>query len=223
MHKALQLVSLAAAAACTSLGPVAARASPGAGDASPPGGAAQGSERSPRQKPAEPLHMQVARAVFPRERWQKLVRENSEALAESIAEHGRGHLRLSPGFTDHLREQYEAMLPYEEMVSDQASELGSHYSPIELRRMLRFYSSPVGKKTVLTLPTLMTISMAQAQDRVRARLPEALEHLKPFVEVVPPGGGSDGEAQGEHPDGNGQGPSAAPETEGSTSAQLLDL
>jgi len=69
----------------------------------------------------------------------------------------------------------------------------------------------------------MTISMAQAQDRVRARLPEALEHLKPFVEVVPPGGGSDGEAQGEHPDGNGQGPSAAPETEGSTSAQLLDL
>ncbi|HVO18436.1 MAG TPA: DUF2059 domain-containing protein [Anaeromyxobacter sp.] len=223
MRPALQGVSIAVAAACAWIGPVAARASPGAGDASPSGGAAQGSERAPPGKLLEPLHMQVARAVFPRERWQKFVRENSEALAESIAEHGRGHLRLSPEFLNRLREQYEEMLPYEEMVSDQASELGSHYSPPELRRMLRFYTSPVGKKTVLTLPTLMTISMAQAQDRLRSRLPEALEHLKPFVEVLPPGGGSDGAPQGEHPDGTGPGSSAAPGSGGSASVGLLEL
>jgi len=222
MRRAVEVVSVAVAAACAALGPVDVGASPGAASTSPPGGAAR-SDGQAAGKHGEPLHMRVARAVFPRERWQKMMEDNSEALAQSIAEQGKGHFRLAPDFADRLREQYEQMLPYEEMVSDQASELGSHYSLAELRNMLRFYSSPVGKKTVLTLPTLMTISMAQAQDRVRARLPQALEHLKPFVELLPQGGNAEGEAREEHPDGTGQGPSAAPEVEAVPTPDHLDL
>jgi len=52
---------------------------------------------------------------------------------------------------------------------------------------------------------------------VRARLPEALERLKPYFEVTPPGGGGDGEAERDHPDGTGLGPG---EVGGSTRLDL---
>jgi hypothetical protein len=210
MREALKVVSLSMAIAGAALGPAIAQGSGRAGRGSPPGGDVCSPQRSARRSPGEPLHIRVARAVFPRERWQKLMHDSSEALAQSIAEQGKGHIKLAPQFTDRLREQYERMLPYEEMMSDQASELGRHYNRVELVHMLRFYTSPVGKKTVMTLPTLMTVTMSQAQDRVKSRLPEALERLKPYFEVVPPGG--DEEAQRDRPEGTGMGPGEAGST-----------
>jgi hypothetical protein len=211
MRAALQVVSVAVAASCAWLGPAPAYSSEGAGEASPPARAGRAGQRVVRRKP-EPLHVQVARAVFPRERWHKIVQDSAQVLAQTIVEQGKGHYRLAPGFLDRLREQYERMLPYDEMLSDQASELGSHYNRVELARMLRFYTSPVGRKTVLTLPALMTVTMVQAQNRARERLPEALERLKEFVEVVPPDG---------HPDGTGEGPPSGDQDSGAPS--LLEL
>jgi hypothetical protein len=211
-------VSIAVVAAMTSLGAAAAHASQGAGDAPAGAGAQQQGHRTAMQRPAEPLHVRVARAVFPRERWQKLMRDSSEELTKQISEQGKGRIRLAPQFAERLRQEYEQMIPYEEMVGYQAEILGSHYNRLELRHMLAFYTSPVGKKAVRIIPALMGDSLVRAQAKVHERLPAALERLRPLVQNLPNGespGEANGAGPGDHSDGNlGQGQSAPSEEPG---------
>ncbi len=221
-----RIVPVAVVAALTSLGTVAAHASPGAGDAPAGAGAQHQHNRAAMQKPAEPLHVRVARAVFPRERWQKLMKDSSEELTKQIAEQGKGRIRLAPQFAERLRQEYEQMIPYEEMVGYQAEILGSHYNRAELRRMLAFYTSPVGQKAVRLIPALMGDSLVRAQAKVHERLPGVLERLRPLVQDLPDGeppGEANGAGPGDHSDGSlGQGQSA-PSEEPRSDGQRITL
>jgi len=150
--------------------------------------------RTPAARPstAEPLHVQLARAVFPREKWQHFLSEASQELTRQIADSGKGQIELAPGFADRLREQYEQLAPYEEMLSYQARLLGSQYSKAELRRLLVFYRTPLGRKSVPFLHDLMASSMQRAAQEVQNGLPGALAQLRPLVHRLPSG---DGDAQ----------------------------
>jgi hypothetical protein len=218
---------VAVVVAITSLGTGAARASPGASDAPAGAGAQHQHHRAALQRTAEPLHVRVARAVFPRDRWQKLIRDSSEELTKQIAEQGKGRVRLAPEFAERLRQEYEEMVPYEEMVGYQADILGSHYNRTELRHMLTFYTSAVGKKAVRIIPALMGDSLVRAQAKVHERLPEALERLRPLVQNLP-NGGAPGEASGAGPEdhsegGLGQGQSAPSDEQPGTERQRVTL
>lgn len=140
----------------------------------------------------EPLHLQLARAVFPRENWHRFLSDASAQLTKQIADSGKGQIELAPQFADRLREQYEQLAPYEEMLTYQARLLGSQYSKAELRRLLAFYRTPLGRKSVPFLHDLMASSMQRAAMDVQNGLPGALAQLRPFVRRVP---GSDADAQ----------------------------
>ncbi len=153
----------------------------------------------------EPLHLQVARAVFPRESWKRFMAQASTELTEQIAETGKGQIELAPGFADRLRERYEQLVPYEEMLSYQARLLESRYSKAELRRLLVFYRTPLGRKSFPFMHDLLSSSMQRAQVQVQNGLSEALAQLRPLVRKLPSAG--DGEAQsGSDEQGEGSGP-----------------
>jgi len=151
---------------------------------------------------AEPIHLQVARAIFPRENWSRFLAQASNELTQQIAETGKGRIELAPSFADRLREQYEEMLPYEDMLGYQARLLGSQYSKAELRRLLKFYRTPLGRKSVPFVHDLMASSMQRAALKVQDKLPGMLAQLRPLVHRVP---GTEGEAQPGQEQGEGSG------------------
>jgi hypothetical protein len=135
---------------------------------------------------AEPLHVQVARAIFPRENWRRFLTQASAELTRQIAETGKGHIELAPSFADRLREQYEEMVPYEEMLGYQARLLDSQYSKAELRQLLVFYRTPLGRRSVPFLHDLMASSMQRAELKVQNELSGVLAQLRPLVRRLPP-------------------------------------
>ncbi len=141
---------------------------------------------------SEPLHVQLARAVFPREKWQSFLTEASAELTRQIADTGKGQIELEPGFADRLREKYETLVPYEEMLHYQARLLGSQYSRSELRQLLTFYRTKLGRKSVPFLHDLMASSLQRAAVQVQNGLPGALAELRPLVHRLP---SADGKAQ----------------------------
>jgi hypothetical protein len=135
----------------------------------------------------DPLHLLVARAVFPRERWERLVARASLEATQELTAAARGQLVLDPDFADRLREEYERMAPYEELISDQARILWRQYTPAELQQLLSFYSSPLGQKSVLLIHDLTNYSDQQMQRKVHAGIGAALTRLRPLVHPAPGG------------------------------------
>jgi hypothetical protein len=142
----------------------------------------------------EPLHVLVARAVFPRERWERLVARASLEATQELTVAARGQLVLDPDFADRLREEYERMAPYEELIDDQARILWRHYTPDELQQLLGFYGSPLGQKSVLLINDLTNYSNQQMQRKVHAGIGAALARLRPLVHPAPGGASVDDDA-----------------------------
>jgi len=166
------------AVALLSLAPASALAAPAHHDRGPTASAKSADD-------AEPIEMQVARAVFPREDWSRLMEEASAELARQIAEKGKGRIELAPEFADRLRFEYELLVPYEDIIRFQASVLESQYSKAELRQLLAFYTSPLGRKSAPLLRDLLTSSVQRTQLKVQGGIAEALMLLRPLVRVVP--------------------------------------
>lgn len=142
-----------------------------------------------------PLQLQVARAVFPRARWEKLVRDASSELTERIVVSAQGQYEVAPEFGDRLREEYEKLAPYEELVGYQARILGHEYTRVELKQLLRFYRSPLGQRSVLVVLDLMQVSHLQMQSKVRAGMEAALGRLVPLVRPVEGAGAGTADAE----------------------------
>ncbi len=159
---------------------------------------------------SEPLHVQLARVVFPRQKWQNFLAEASAELTKQIAENGKGQIELAPGFADRLREQYEILAPYDEMLHYQARLLGSQYSKPELRRLLTFYRTPLGRKSVPFLHDLMSSSLQRVALQVQNGLPGALAELRPLVHRLPSADGKGQPGQDAQAGGPGEG---SPSTE----------
>jgi hypothetical protein len=148
--------------------------------------AALAAPNAAREGRAVPLQYRVARALYPRERWKREVKAASDRMTDRIAERGDGHFELSPEFRDRLRQEYEAMVPYEELVAYQAGILSSTYSHEELRKLLAFCESPTGQKSIRFLNELVRDADNQLQIGLLQRLPGALQRLRPLVRQLEP-------------------------------------
>lgn len=161
----------------------------------------------------EPIHLQVARALFPRESWDRFMKESSAALTHEIAETGKGQIVLDPDFAERLQEQYEELVPYEDMLRYQARLLDSQYTKAELRQLLVFYRTPLGQKSLPFMHDLVDTSKQRAQLKFQNEMAAALAPLRPLVRRVPQAStADDGSPAGpndETPGGGATGSSAA--------------
>lgn len=150
-----------------------------------PADTAAGEKQGAQAAPSEPLHLQLARAFFPRESWKRFMAQASQDVTQQITETGKGQIELAPGFADRLREQYELLVPYDDMLQYQARLLRSRYTNAELRRLIAFYRTPLGRKSVPFLHDLMASAVQRAQSQAERGLPEALAQLRPLVRRLP--------------------------------------
>ena len=163
---------------------------------------------------SEPIHLKVARAMFPREYWQTFMKEASMALTHQIAENGKGQIVLDPGFADRLQEQYEELMPYDEMLEYQARLLDSQYSKAELRHLLVFYRTSLGRKSLPFMHDLLDSSRQRAQLKFQNEMAAALAPLRPLVRRLPTTPAPSDEAQA--------GPSDQVESDGATGPSAAD-
>ncbi len=207
------------AAALSLAVPAPSLAAPRSARHAPAGRSAPGrTARTPPRHADGPLHLPLARAVFPRERWERLVAQASLELTQRLAQASQGRLKLDPEFADRLRREYARMAPYEELVKNQARILGNQYTAAELRQLLAFYRTPLGKKSVLLIHDLTAYSDKQMQQKVHAGIGDALHRLDALVHPVP-GDAPDGdEGAGDAP---GPAPSAPDVTAGGEEPQEL--
>ena len=158
----------------------------------------------------EPIHLQVARAMFPREYWKAFMKEASVALTRQIAENGKGQIVLDPGFADRLQERYEELMPYDDMLNYQARLLDSQYSKTELRQLLVFYRTTLGRKSLPFVHDLLDSSRQRAQLKFQNEMAAALAPLRPLVRRLPAQGDEAQASPNDQADGDrGTGSNAA--------------
>lgn len=84
---------------------------------------------------------------------------------------------LTPEFWTKLRSGIEEKMPYEEMVDDQTTQFAKSYTADELKHLITFYESTLGKKALKVMPEVMMNATANAEKRMGDRLPPLLNEL----------------------------------------------
>jgi hypothetical protein len=71
---------------------------------------------------------------------------------------------------------------YQEILDIQAGLLAKHYTEAELRELLAFYRTPLGKKAIRVMPEVMADVNGQTTALLQQRIPAMMERLKPLFE-----------------------------------------
>jgi len=70
------------------------------------------------------------------------------------------------------------MMPYQELADLQTGLFVKYYSTAELQQLLKFYTSPLGKKTLEVMPEVMQDAQGVVMARVQAEMPKIVERYK---------------------------------------------
>lgn len=132
-------------------------------------------------RPADPgpLAVELSRLAMPEENWSKMLKGGAEQVRQyveaSIAQQGA---TVPPEFSARVVEEYERMMPsYQEVVDMQAGLLVKHYAEGEIRELLAFYRTPLGRKAIRITPEVMADVNGQLSARMQERLPAMMQRL----------------------------------------------
>lgn len=88
---------------------------------------------------------------------------------------------LRPAFDRFFKE----FLTREELASRSAALYAEHFTELELRQMIWFYSTPTGKKAIIEMPMLMQASSEIGRQIVEDRSAELNRILSEYIEAHP--------------------------------------
>ncbi len=136
-----------------------------------------------------PLAVELSRLALPEENWKKMQQTGAQQVAQylqtMIAQSGEA---VPPGLPARVTEEYVRAMPtYQEMLDLQAGLLVKHYTEAELRQLLAFYRTPLGRKAIRIMPEVAADASGQLMAMMQQRMPAVLERLK--AEFEPAGAG----------------------------------
>lgn len=173
---------IAAALLSLALAAPARAADPAPAPSKPPAAAP-----APAAKPS-PVALELARMLATQETWKR----GMDGLTQSVVSQFRGHpgseLGMPSNFQAKARTEVEALLPYEELVNIHARQLSASYGEPELKELVAFYRSPIGQKTLKTMPEVQEKVALETQKRIEPKLPQVMQKL--VKDVKPPAGGT---------------------------------
>jgi len=142
-----------------------------------------------RAAEADPLAVEIARMVMPPASYDEILSTVDAQLEASL---GASFQKLAPDaepeelapvFADDLRKLMRTVMPsYDEMLAFQAQTLAKHYTAEELKKLREFYRSPLGQKTIRTMPEVTKDAMTWVQGMLVEKMPAAMEEFKAAVE-----------------------------------------
>jgi len=138
------------------------------------GGAAHAEEREAAALASRLMRKHMPRAQFDR-MMQMMVGQMQEAMEQQAAASGTA---VPPDFAARIATAVHEMVPYDEMMDTAAGVWMKHFTVAELKDLLKFYDSPVGKKLVDKQPEIAQDSMGVMMPMIQSRMPRIMEKLK---------------------------------------------
>jgi hypothetical protein len=136
---------------------------------------------------AVPLAVELAKLTVPQENWDKLMRNTSEQTRQYVeASIRQAGGTMPPEFPARFAEEFGKMYSYQEVMDIQAGLLVKHYTEGELRELLAFYRTPLGRKAIRIMPEVMADVNGQMMVLLQQRMPVMMERLKPLLEGATP-------------------------------------
>ncbi len=136
---------------------------------------------------AVPVAVELSRLTMPEDNWNKMMRDTSEQTRQYVeASIRQAGGTLPPEFAARFAEEFGRIYTYQEIMDIQAGLLVKHYTDAELRELLAFYRTPLGRKAIRIMPEVMADVNGQVMAMLQQRMPAMLERLKPIFEGVKP-------------------------------------
>jgi uncharacterized protein len=93
------------------------------------------------------------------------------------------YLKMVEGMSSQLPEEaradFAAILPtYQELSDFQMGLFVKYYTDTELKQLVKFYSSPTGKKALEVMPEVMQDVQGMVMSRLQAEMPKLMEKMK---------------------------------------------
>lgn len=122
-------------------------------------GRASAAEAGDKEKLA--LARQLQAMSYSKDTYQKMVEGMSSQLPEDA------------------RTEFAAILPsYQELSDFQMGLFVKYYTDTELKQLVKFYSSPTGKKALEVMPEVMQDVQGMVMSRLQAEMPKLMEKMK---------------------------------------------
>lgn len=120
---------------------------------------------------------QLVQTTMSRERYADMMRMiNQQVVATMKAQLGKA-AEEDPTLIERIARATQQLFTYDEYVQQSSAITAKHFTVPEMRELLQFYATPIGKKSLEKMPLVMSESMAWSVEVVKARLPEALERV----------------------------------------------
>jgi len=121
--------------------------------------------------------VEVARVLVPREAWERVIQNLANDALVRLQSHPGGNLHYPADFPAKVKAEMEGALPYDVVISMNAKELSAAFTEAELKDLLAFWQTPVGKKYLKEESVVASKVAAEAEKRVNQKMPEIMKRL----------------------------------------------
>jgi hypothetical protein len=140
------------------------------------------------QAPSVPaVAIELSRFVLSEETWNRMEQgigeQTQQHIAQNLAQRG---MQVPPDFGPRFTEEFRRLISYREILELQAALLAKHYTVPELRQLLAFYKTPLGRKVIRVMPEVMQDVNGRMLLLVQERMPAMIERLRPTLERSTP-------------------------------------
>lgn len=120
----------------------------------------------------------LSRIMLPKSTWDQMLEAIEASQLQMIEQVARGaDAEAGKKAMAKARESIARIMPYEEMIDLQAGLLAKYYTAAELQELVKFYGSPLGKKSLQLAPEMMKDVMGVLQERMMRELPRLTNEI----------------------------------------------
>jgi hypothetical protein len=125
-----------------------------------------------------PLAVQLAKAQTPREQYDRMMQALAANLQPTLqAQLGRAGAQVPPDLAQRVTGAVAAAIPYDDMIGIAARVLSKHFAPEEMKGLIAFLQSPLGRKLVSKQPEIAADTMGEVLPLLMKRMPQIQKAL----------------------------------------------
>jgi hypothetical protein len=142
----------------------------------------------PAAAPAAPsaAAQDLARVLFSKEQWTAAVQQLSGIVQRNLEGHPGRKLQYPADLPTRIRTEVEGVIPYDELVNVHAKELSASLTEPELKELVAFYGTPVGKKWMQAQPRVTDSVNGETQRRLQQKMPDVMKKLGGLAKAPEP-------------------------------------
>jgi hypothetical protein len=121
--------------------------------------------------PRSAIAVQLAREMLPYDNWQQAMKGYSAQMKLFLRQLQRDDKTVPEETTSDFVDEYLKMFSYQEMLDIEASVLAKYYTAAEMKELLAFYRTPLGRKSIRIAPELSQDVHGQTFALIQQRFP----------------------------------------------------